>query len=80
MSARFSRLDAACDVNGARKQQQLLGKRRLTGIRMRNYGKRATPRHLLTDHHEIFLMLVIRGALLGLVPGDKDNSARYALG
>ena len=49
MSAGLARLDRAGDLDRAREQQQLLGQRGLTRVRVGNDGKRAAALDLFFD-------------------------------
>ena len=53
MAASLARIDAASDVNGTSKLQQLLGTRYFTDVEVRDdgEGEAATPLHFMSDRH-----------------------------
>lgn len=71
MTARFARFDAACDVNGAREKQKLLGQRGFACIGVGDDGKGAAPGRFLQDGHT-FIVLTKKNLQVAQVYTEGD--------
>src|SRR3546814_14377446 len=82
MAAGLARLDAARDLNGPGKEQQLFSKRGFAGIGVGNHGECASSFDFVRNAHESIVMwsagTALRGAALCCVGnGNKQGQSPW---